>query len=272
VTRRGSEGGAALLAVLAMVALLAGFATVGLNGLRAGVDGQVGRSERAQARLLARSALMVARAGEQAGAPGQPQAFALPGGTAELRFEDGGNCLNLNALGTPGGEGAQALARLLAAVGAGGQALADATALWAAAVQRADPAEWGAMPGVSSEAFARARPFLCALPDREPAALNINTLKPGQEPLLVAAGFAPAYARAAIAARPPGGYGFIGDFWRAATPDGMQPMGRFANAVGTATRWRRVTVAATAGDAAVTLSALLDSRASPANIVAVEWR
>lgn len=271
MSRRASEKGAALLAVLAMVALLAGFAAVGLNGLRAGVDGQVGRSERAQARLLARSALALARVGPPsvtlAAGP-----LELAGGTVETRSEEGGNCLNLNALGAPGGEGAQALARLLAAVGAGGRALADSTALWAAAVQRADAAEWGAMAGVSAQAFSRARPFLCALPEREPAALNINTLMPGQEPLLVAAGFAPAYARAAIATRPPGGYGFIGDFWRAATPDGMQPMGRFANAVGTATRWRRVTVTARSGESEVTLSALLDGRASPARVVAVEWR
>ena len=105
-----SERGAALLAVLAMVVLLAGFATMGLSRLKAAGDRISEAQTQAEAQLLAGTGTtaavsvisqMKARARMAPALLTEPLQLELQGGTVEARFSDGGNCFNLNSLARP---------------------------------------------------------------------------------------------------------------------------------------------------------------------------
>ncbi|WP_243453923.1 type II secretion system minor pseudopilin GspK [Sandaracinobacteroides saxicola] len=282
---RSDERGAALFAVLGLVALLAGFAALGLSQLRAATDAGVAAEARGQARVLAQSAMLAAR--QQLAAqilatrrsPGRlfaPRAMALPEGGMTVQLGDGGNCFNLNSLaGDADRPEAAAFARLLGAIGvAEGEArrLAAATAAWASGtVLRADPSEWAAVAGVTPALYGRLAPMLCTLPDRQLAALNVNTLVPEAVPLLVAYGFAAEGAARAVAARPAQGYDSIVSFWQAATPNGMQPGGLAGSAAGLVTRWYRLDVTVRLRGETVRQVALLDSGVTPARTVSLSW-
>jgi general secretion pathway protein K len=288
------EEGAALLTVLALVLLLAGFATLGLERLRAASDRVVDAEARAEALLIANAgtsaalALVMplkARARLDPQAMARPVTVALGSGRVELRFRDAGSCFNLNSLALPPasrGVAAPApqartgdLAKLLAAAGIPlleADALAQATAarLASTGMLWADASEWATVPGVTARHWAAAGGLLCALPNREAAALNINSLTLAQAPLLVAMGLQPDEARRALAARPAGGWASANQFWSEASAGGI-PESSAAQVVGTTSRWVGLELIAETPRARVGRRLLLDSVRQPATVAASEW-
>jgi general secretion pathway protein K len=179
------------------------------------------------------------------------RAFALPtpAGPAAVTLMPGGNCLNLNSVAMgPAGRtltrplGVEQLARLLTLLDvpqAEAARIAAATADWVDVDQQpgsggaedpayaraatpyrtagtllAETSEWRAVAGVTPAIYARAAPHLCALPEAELSRPNINSLKPGDAPVLAAIANLPlATARDVIAARPAGGWRDAASFW-----------------------------------------------------------
>lgn len=91
-------------------------------------------------------------------------------------------------------------------------------------VPLAEVSELRVMRGVDARTYARLRPYLCALPS-ERSPINVNTLGPGDAPLLVmltdGALSLPA-ARAVIADRPVGGWTGAADFWSQSALAGLE--------------------------------------------------
>ncbi len=292
------ERGAALFAVLAMILVLAGFASLGLHRLRAATDRVSDAEALSEARLMANAggsaalALVTglkARARSAGGSFGEPIGLAVAGGTVRLSFRDAGACFNLNSLAAPprigGSAGAAAdarpqarpqdFARLLAAAGiplleADRLARATAERLAATGLLWADPTEWTSVPGVTSTHWRLAGPLLCALPNREASAINVNSLTPGQAPLLVAMGLAPDEARRALAARPPGGWTSGNQFWGEASPSGT-PETPAAQLVGATSRWIALDIEAQGARARVVRTLVLDTQRQPARVVSSRW-
>ena len=286
---RASETGAALFAVLAMVMLLAGFATLGLQRLRAATDRAVDGEARAEANLLANAGITVSRSmvsrvkalsNRQKAGLEKPILLPLASGTVTLRFADAGSCYNLNALGSsrPGTQPQsswQDLAKLLSASGipqleADALAKATATAISSRNLLLADESEWLSVPGVTGAHYAKAGPLLCTLPNREVSAFNINSLTPEKAPLLVALGLTPDEARRAIAVRPADGWASANDFWQQASPTGV-PETQGASVVGTSSRWIRLRLTAQTPRATVARDLLLDTIDNPARIASSVW-
>lgn len=183
---------------------------------------------------------------------GAPLAFPLDDdGEVVATLRDGQACFNLNSVveGTEGflirreRGGAQfvALARALGAPEGEARRAAAALTDWIDSDNRPlpegaeDPAyatlssprrtagtlmveagELRTVLGVSSALYERLRPWVCALPEAGPSSINPNTLTEAHWPLVVmlAEGrLSPDQARAAIRARPPGGWETINAFW-----------------------------------------------------------
>jgi len=287
--QKPSEAGAALFAVLAMVLLLAGFATLGLQRLRAATDRAVDGEARAEANLLANSGIAVAQSlisrtkalsNRQQAALEKPISVPLGGGTVSLRFSDAGACFNLNSLGSakPGVKPQGSwndLARLLVASGipqldADGLARATAASISSRNLLLADASEWLSVPGVTAAHFAAAGQVLCALPNREVSAFNINSVTPEKLPLLVALGLTPDEARRALASRPADGWVSANDFWQQSRPEGV-PDTQAASVVGTSSRWIRLRLVAATPRAAVGRDLMLDTIENPARIASSVW-
>lgn len=288
------EQGAALLAVLAMVILLSGFASVGLSRLKAATDRVSDAEARSEAQLLANAGtaaavLLVgqvkARASRQAAILQEPITVPVGSGEVIVRFADGGSCFNLNSLApqVPGAGAAagsaqsrpQDFARMLTAVGIPNleaDALSRATAARLAATRSlwADASEWTTVPGVTAAHWQAAGSLLCALPNREASALNINSLTADKAPLLVAMGLGPDEARRALASRPREGWTSATDFWLEASPSGT-PDTMGAQVVGTTSRWMKVQLVATTARARVSRELLLDTLRQPAAVAASSW-
>lgn len=290
-----SEHGAALFAVLAMVMLLAGFAGLGLARLRAATDRISDASARSEAQLLANAGTSAAismvnqlKARARTGAQSLHEAIELEyaDGQVEIRFSDGGNCFNLNSLSRPpstvstGEQRAAAtpqdFARLLTATGiplleADSIAKATAARLGSTGILWADGSEWVGIAGVTQRHWQLAGAFLCALPSREVAALNINSLSPDKAPLLAGIGMGADDARRAIASRPATGWGSSDDFVRSAS-GGNDDAGSTAESLTTTSRWMGLTVTARTPRAAVTRELLIDTIRQPARVVSSRWR
>ncbi len=169
-----SERGAALLAVLAMVVLLTGFATLGLERLKAAGSRISDSQALSEAQLLASTAtatatsltpVLKARLRLQPTLLDDPLVLPSEAGTVTLRFAEGGNCFNLNALAAPPQSNPamgqpqpaarpQDLARLLAAVGVPlleANTVAQATAARLAQTGQlwADASEWRVVPSTT---------------------------------------------------------------------------------------------------------------------------
>jgi general secretion pathway protein K len=291
-----SERGAALLAVLAMVVLLAGFATVGLERLKAAGNRISDNQALSEARLLASSATATAATlvhGLKARLRFEPTLLNAPielpsqAGSVTLRFAEGGNCFNLNALAAPqstdpamgrprAAARPQDLARLLAAVGV---PLLEANAVARATADRlaqtgqlwADASEWRALPGVTLRHWQLAGPLLCALPTREQATVNLNSLTATDAPILVGLGLGSDQARRAVSARPADGWPSSNAFLAGAASQ-LEDSGALADQLGTSTRWMRLTVIATTPSARVTRDVLFDTIQQPAELVYSRWR
>lgn len=293
-SERRSEEGAALLAVLAMVLLLAGFASLGLSRLRAATDRITDAEARAEAQILANSGAtaalgvihqLKAQARNNPALLQKPMRVPLGEGQVELKFSDGGNCYNLNSLVRPqisastGEMQAQSraadFARLLAATGipsieASTVAQATATRLSQTGMLLADASEWVTVPGVTAKHWQLAGPLLCALPTREVTAININSLTPDKAPLLTAMGMGVDEARRAISARPPEGWNSAGEFWQQTSANSM-PDTASAEAMGVSSRWMALTVIARTANASVGRDLLLDTSRQPARVAASRW-
>ena len=287
-----NEKGAALLAVLAMVLLLSGFATIGLQTLKAGAARTGGSVTRSDLQFLQRSgaetALQLAATAKTRRNPDgtMPETrLQLTQGTVHIAFEDAGACFNLNSMAAKPGKNhigndmgrapaisPRKFARMLVASGIPrleANKIADATAerlrsgiLWA------DASEWLLVPGVTPDHWNLAGTLLCTLPSREMSAFNINALKPDKAPLLVAMGLQPDEARRALASRPEHGWADARRFWEQASPAGV-PQG--AEIIGTASRWltANITTRTPNGEARRTL--LLDTAKAPAKVASVHW-
>lgn len=291
---RRSERGAALLAVLAMVMLLAGFASLGLSRLRLATDRITDAEGRSEAQILAYSGTVAALGlihqlkAQSRGRPGLLQApIRVPVGSGQvvLHFDDAGNCFNLNSLarapttasaGEPQAQSrATDLARLLTATGipsleASTVAQATATRLSQTGMLWADASEWVTVPGVTATHWKLAGALLCALPNREVTAININSLRADQAPLLTAMGLGADEARLALASRPPQGWTSAGEFWQQASVTGT-PDTAAAEMVGVSSRWMALKVEARTATAAVGRDLLLDTLRQPARVAASRW-
>jgi general secretion pathway protein K len=289
-----SEQGAALLAVLAMVLLLAGFASLGLSRLRAATDRITDAEGRSEAQLLAHSGTTAALGiihqlkAQARGRPGllqQPIRVPLGAGQVELRFSDGGNCFNLNSLAraqataSTGETQAQSrsadFTRLLVAAGipsieASTVSQATASRLSQTGMLWADASEWTTVPGVTAKHWQLAGPLLCALPNREVTALNINSLTVEQAPLLTAMGLSADEARRALAGRPPQGWSSSGEFWQQASANST-PDTAAAEMVGVTSRWIELRVVARTPRASAGRELLLDTVRQPARVAASRW-
>jgi len=319
--RPRNERGAALLAVLLLVAVVGAIAVTAMERLSlsrtVAVNAAMIGQARAHARGIEQLSLLViddliARDPERTTADGgwlgRTRTVPMPGGAiAEGRLLDGGNCFNLNSVvdGDPRtalgrrNSGVQQFAGLMMALAvpeADARRIAEAAADWAdsdseagpagaedsayangdppyrtANTLFADPGEARLLAGMTPEIFERVQPWLCVLPTTDLSPLNVNTLTPEQAPLL--AMLAPGQidlrrAERVIAARPRGGWANIIEFWRTermselAVPldTQLQPQVR--------TRWFRLDVRVTQGEADYGESVLIDSRIRPSRLAA----
>ncbi len=276
------ERGAALFAVLAMVALLAGLTAVGLGRIKAASADALANEARAEVQMATAAAVVLAqsliadvkaRANRNVAMTEAPITFTLDGRTVTLQFRNAGGCFNLNSVG---GDlvGTRALGRLLTAAGlppaeAGRMAASSKDLVARQGLMLADPLEWRALVGLSKENFALLEPLLCTLPTREPAGFNINSLTESQLPVLVALGLSQEQARRGLAARPPAGWKSASDFWKSAS--GAEPDNLPEGLVGTTARWFMLDVAVSDGAMVTRRQLVLDSTAQPARVVASHW-
>ena len=80
----------------------------------------------------------------------------------------------------------------------------------------ADVSEMRAVAGMDDGLYRRLRPYVCALPTTRLSAINVNTLRPDQAPLLTMltrGALGPQAAKTAIAARPATGWASADAFW-----------------------------------------------------------
>ncbi|KTE22658.1 general secretion pathway protein GspK [Sphingopyxis sp. H050] len=248
---------------------------------------------------------------------GRDFTLPLPGGEGRARLSDANNCFNLNSLAAetlPGklsqrsGAVAQ-FAELMKLIGidqSEAQGIAGAAADWIdsdsnegplgaednvyrglqaaylpANRKMADVSELRAVRGVTPKTYARLKPWICVLPVAEPVKLNVNTLAPEQAPLiamLIPGQIRIADARAALAARPAGGYGSSVRFWEARSLERLDPPSDVAEQAGVNSRWLALTTNVTMGDGFLKAVSLIDAnggaasagRAPPA-IVRRDW-
>jgi general secretion pathway protein K len=279
---RASERGAALFAVLGMIALLSGLAAIGLSRLRAATDTAREAALQSDAQMAAATASRLAAsliltvkasAGRSTAAIERPIRMDLDGKTVEIRFRDAGACINLNSVGEGTG---QALTRLLTAAGVPPVEASRVVEATAERIARpglllADPQEWRAIAGISAESFARVAPALCTLPSREASSFNVNALAgPEAALLLIALGVKPDAAQRAVASRPAEGWSSTSDFWSKTTGEG-EPDAEASRLAGTASRWYEVQVRVEAEDRVIQRWLLLDATASPARVAEARW-
>ena len=260
---RSAREGAALLAVLILVAILSIVAVVVLDDVRFSIRRAQNVEVQTQAQWYALGAERLARrrirqlvqaTPERTPAPaewnGRRFDFPIEGGALALTVRDGQACFNLNSLveGVPGalvpsptgqaqfvafqqglgvsaGE-AQRLASRLA------QAIADGGLL-------AEPSELRGL-GVGAAAYARLRPRVCALPTTGPSQFNVNSLTPADAPLLamlVPQRLSVEAARRALASRPAGGWADVDAFWAVPALAELAPTAAEREQVTVATRY-----------------------------------
>ena len=248
---------------------------------------------------------------------GRDFTLPLPGGVGRARLTDANNCFNLNSLvaeTVPGRFGQRSgamrqfgeLMTLLGIEPREAQAIAGAAADWIdsdgnegrlgaednvyrsmqsaylpANRKMADVSELRAVRGVSPKIYARLKPWVCVLPLTDPVKLNVNTLLPEQAPLiamLLPGEISIADARAALAARPAGGYGSSVRFWEARPFEGRKPPTDVAQQAGVTSRWLTLTTNVTMGDGFLTAISLIDANGgapsagmTPPVIVRRDW-
>lgn len=236
---------------------------------------------------------------------GQPTNFPIDGGVATARLDDGGNCFNLNSLVEKGPDGtltAKSLAvgqfarlmTLLEVFGRDADSLAAATADWIdsdaaplaggaedtayadaatpylpANMLMADTSELRAVAGVTPALYARLRPYVCALPVTDLSAINVNTLRRDQAPLLAMVVPTLDVARAAsvVEARPELGWESLATFWNLPQLASAPAVGEARGQVKLATRWFNLALNIELAGAELEEHALVDAALKPAKLV-----
>ncbi|HYD38106.1 MAG TPA: type II secretion system minor pseudopilin GspK [Allosphingosinicella sp.] len=319
-----SERGAALLAVLVLVVIMAAIAAGAFERLRLSTAMAMNGAALDQARAYALGVedLLALRIDDLAGEDayvttlagnwnGTERRIPLPGeGLAVGTIRDGGNCFNLNSLVQ--GDAAAALVQRPAAIEQfvalmrviglpepAARRVAAAAADWADSDSEtgpqgaedsayaggepayrtgntlfADPSELRAVAGVTPEIYRQLRPYLCALPAADMSAINVNTLLPGDAPLL--AMFAPdkvrlGRARGLIGARPAAGWRNTYDFWRSAEQAGLETPADPMSQLQLKTYWFTIDLDVAFQGAEMEEWALVDARLPPAKVVARRW-
>jgi general secretion pathway protein K len=301
----------AIVAVLAATALERLRLSTRLTANAVGLDQARGLAFAAEALATGRITDLLQRNPDRVTLDGgwsnRPYTIPIPGGLATARITDGGNCFNLNSLVTEldGSYVADPttiaqfarLARLLGVPA--GDAIAAAAADWidsddqplangaedsayaglatpyrTAGTLMADPSELRAVDGVSSEAYARLKPFVCALPRAARTPLNVNTLTPEQAPLV--AMLAPdtlgiQAAAGAMLRRPPGGFTDAQDFWKIFAASGITVDPAATQQTGVTTKWFALRIDVTAGAGELQEQALIDATTLPARLVSRQW-
>jgi general secretion pathway protein K len=318
------ERGAALLAVLILVAITGAIAAAALEKLRLSRLLSTNVVALDQARHFAVGAEQLAtliiddlvaqdrtRTILAGGWNGATRTIPMPGsGIVQARLRDGGNCFNINSVVQ--GDARQGLSRrpagvsqfvglmVLSGVPSGdAQRIAEAAADWAdsdielaaagaedgayaAGPQPyrtgntlfADPSELRALAGMSSEHYARIRPFICALPGADLSPINVNTLLPHQTILLsmLAPGrLSEAAAGRVLAMRPPAGWSNSVEFWR---NEALASLGIPLDAqqqVQVRTDWFVLDIRAAVEQTEFFQTSLVDARLQPAKVVQRRW-
>lgn len=180
-----------------------------------------------------------------------PVEFPFEGGSAVMVFRDRTRCFNLNSLVSGeddmAGPNETSVAELKALfesareVPNGGNALIDAVIDWidpdslqqprgaedgyyaglpapyrTGGARLADVSELRAMANANRALYQAVRPLLCALPNADPAPINVNMLTPDEAPLLAGltgGSLSRSQAESVIRDRPPGGYDTLEQFW-----------------------------------------------------------
>ncbi|MDR6992695.1 type II secretion system minor pseudopilin GspK [Luteimonas sp. 3794] len=230
-------------------------------------------------------------------------------GLVRARLGDGSTCFNLNSVVTGAPEqwqrrelGVSQYVALLQALGfaaAQAQTLADTLADWIdsdaqraplgaedstyAALQPgyrtsgallAEPSELRAIRGYDGAAYARLRPYVCALPSAELSPVNVNALDIDQAPVLSMLSLGrltPAEARRVIAARPDGGWVDATAFWaHPALRDAGLP-NEIYEQVQLRSRWFTLQTEVEYAGAQAVLSALLHADGDRARLIVRRW-
>lgn len=302
------EQGAALINVLVLVGVLAALSTSLFDRLRLArhLDSTRAGLEVARGAALAAEAMIVVRL-PLPSLPQAPFALVTPAGPATVSLTPGGNCFNLNsvAMGPPGRTttrplGAEQLGRLLTLLDvpqAEAQRIAAATADWidvdqlpgpggaedpayaraatpyrTAGTLLAEPSEWRAIAGVTAAIYARAAPFVCALPETELSRPNLNSMTTGDAPVLAAiAGVPLATARDAIAARPAAGWRDAAAFWAQPLLAGRQIAADALRQPDNRDRWVTYRMTTAIGNVTLAQTGLIDAGQRPARLVLRRW-
>lgn len=231
---------------------------------------------------------------------GTPRTIALPDGArVTARVTDGGNCFNLNSLTTEGqgrltvrpsavaqftalmsGVGIDPNLAARIAAGSADRIDSDSVALPAGAESgspggaMAHEAELTGVDGMTPQVAAMLRPWICALPTHHPSPLNINTLAPEQAPLLAMlapAVLSPERARAALAQRPPGGFGGVVAFWQSPVLKDLAVPPDAASQVRVTSSFFHLQASVTGGGQTIGQSALFAAHMNRVHLVRREW-
>ncbi len=241
---------------------------------------------------------------------GTARTIALPdGGQVTARVTDAGNCFNLNSLASrnpedrafyPRPSAITQFSALMIAVGidsARAGQIAASAADWidsdtlpipggaedsAYAGSGRAPAngsmvhesELFGVAGMTPEAAALVRPWVCALPDHGLSPININTLAIEQAPLLamlVPGQMTVEQARAALAARPAGGFDSVNAFWQSPVFRGMALPQESTAQVTLRSDWFRLEATVANAGVAVGQTALLRAKDGKVRLIRREW-
>lgn len=321
--RKDGERGAALLSVLLLVAVMAVLSASALERLKlsthlaanGGAMDQVRAfSHAAETMALLRitdlAASDAAKTTLAGGWMNKPFNLPIPGGVATARLRDGGNCFNLNSVGTgqlptdlsPNPRAIAQFAALMEAIGierAHAAQVAAATADWidsdnipapqgaeddyyralaipylAANARMEDVSELRAVAGVTPELYARLRPWICVLPNHELSPINVNTLLPDQAPLfamMLPEQLDVQRARQMLLARPPEGYGSLVSFWKLPALEALSPPPEAVNQTRLRTDWFSLDVNIELGGAELRETALIHVLHDKARLVSRQW-
>ena len=316
------EEGAALLAVLLLVALIATLAMLAADrlSLATKLAGNARAVDQARAYAYGGEALASLIAadltdrsrGDMTSRPEWRDAervIPVEGGMIRARLSDGGNCFNLNSvvqgdvfsgwkarpqgidkfgtlllvLGVP-----QPRARAVAAAlgdwidsdttpspgGAEDEAYAKAAIPYRTAnTLIGDPSELRTVAGVTPAIYKLVRPWVCAFNSAELAAININTIRPDQAPLLAmqyGGRLSAPQAAGIIRSRPATGWESVEKFTAdrlsgLANVTGLQPT------LDIRTRWFALDLDVTVDGAQVKERALIDAGIPPPRVVMRQW-
>lgn len=258
-------------------------------------------------RLLGQQSTVVTLAG---GWSGKPYELTVPGGVVTATITDGDNCFNLNGLVGKQADGSYAarpeavrqFARLMRLVGINDQAgrgIAAAAADWidsdndpqpggaedsyysagdkgyrTAGTLTADASELRAVAGVTPQIYAKLQRWICALPQAEPAKMNVNTLMPEDAPLfamLLPDTLDAGRAQALLLERPPQGFTSTVEFWKLPARNGITADQAATEQTAVTSRWFKLKIRVELGDTELNETALIDATQPPARLASRSW-